>query len=757
MSATLGRAPVTLLVATTLSGAAALLYETLWARSLAIVLGSTVQANAAIFAAFLVGLAVGAYSFGRIVSRVQRVARAYALTELLIGATALSAGLLIHHYRIDLAAAVGVFGSQGRLFSAFFIVLAMISVPTWLMGATFPLLLQLATRFGTGTQGLYAVYALNTFGAAAGTLAAGTVAIPSLGVTGALCLAAFMNLWVALLTLTLRESALPPVDDQGPNEPVRVLGRSESALLLVSAFSSGAIGLALEVLWSRLASYFLGNRTFAFTVFLAWVLLLLSAGSAIARLLARRIDGRLPATFGAIYVVAGVCLCISTAMAWWWIEHQELIEPKLPGGSSLLLVYRCLETGLLLGPMLVLGTIFPLSLLCMPDVVREVGRIGGRFYFVNTLGAVLGSLVAGSWGVTQLGTFVSMALLIVWCALLGAGFFVVGMVRAVDRRAKRIHLAALVVALASLNLIPAIMPQRLELVARGHELLFRREDEYGVLEILRAPDRTIRSLNNRTELVFHLGRPETSYVQEMQGHLGMVYCPEAERALVLGSGYGITAGTLGLYPQLRSIEAVEIIPGMIEAAELFEPYNFSYQKNPKIHVAADDGRHYLARSRDRFDIISVNVSDAHQPGGSSLFHEDFYEVAKSHLTDRGVVVQHAFGEDMPIVMATLRRSFPHLILTRAYGNGYNVVASTRPLVAERGRTEQLLRAPLVRASLHDLGLVPPVDPTRVLLQTLTLPRADEDAVAVASTATDDRPRLEFSFTGHAGQWLFSNE
>ena len=54
-----------LFFAVLLSGASALAYETVWTRSFAIVLGSTVEAASATFAAFLVGLAAGAWLLGR--------------------------------------------------------------------------------------------------------------------------------------------------------------------------------------------------------------------------------------------------------------------------------------------------------------------------------------------------------------------------------------------------------------------------------------------------------------------------------------------------------------------------------------------------------------------------------------------------------------------------------------------------------------------------------------------------------------------
>jgi len=59
------------------SGAAALIAETLWVRSFSAMLGATVEAAAATFSAFLVGLAVGAYLAGRVSDRLERPALTY--------------------------------------------------------------------------------------------------------------------------------------------------------------------------------------------------------------------------------------------------------------------------------------------------------------------------------------------------------------------------------------------------------------------------------------------------------------------------------------------------------------------------------------------------------------------------------------------------------------------------------------------------------------------------------------------------------
>lgn len=90
-----------LLLACFLSGAASLFYEILWTRAFSLILGSTVQATSLIFAAFLTGLALGAWLFGSLSARLKRPLRAYVLLEVGIAVVAVATGLILHQSRRD--------------------------------------------------------------------------------------------------------------------------------------------------------------------------------------------------------------------------------------------------------------------------------------------------------------------------------------------------------------------------------------------------------------------------------------------------------------------------------------------------------------------------------------------------------------------------------------------------------------------------------------------------------------------------------
>lgn len=744
-----------LLVAATLaSGVAALIHQTVWTRAFAIILGSTVQATSATFAAFLVGLALGAWVFGRYMPPVRWTIRVYLAVELGIAALAPLVGLGIHHHADALAGWIGG-GFGPRVASSFTTALVLTLLPTTLMGATFPLVLVAARRLGAPLASIGHLYGINTLGAAAGALLSGFVLIRVVGVESTLWAAAGFNLLAAACCLPLLRQPLREEQDPAPAvELVRAGGNQISrAMLLGVAAGSGLLVLAMEIVWTRFASYFLGNRTYAFTTLLACVLLLLALGSWLSSRLYARFEPRARDLFGWTLVAALGASLLSTVGAAWWIERQPALEPSLPGFSQFLLVYRFGQAFALLAPMLLaLGCLFPLSLMCARRTGVTTGRAAGDFYLANTAGAVLGSLVTGFWGVSTLGAYGCVMVAVFLTGALALWMFAGGFAR--ERRLSQ--LSGLGAAAVGLALIPFLVPNQLVITREGEELLFRREDEYGVMQVVRRPDGLIRVTNNRTELIYHLGLALTSYVQQMQGHLGVFYRPEAKSALVLGSGYGITAGALARHPGLERIDAVEIIPGMVEAADLFEPYNYAYHRDPRVHVHVDDARHFLASSDRLYDIVSINVSDPHLPGGSALFHADFYEVVKRHLRPGGVVIQHAFGSDRDIVIRTLLHSFADLRLTRAYGNGWNVVASQQPLAIDPARADAVAEAPAVRAALESIGVFAPLTPASLLRAALT--RAEiEPLLAVGPIATDDRPALEFAWSHDLSQVLNSNQ
>ncbi|HKQ60149.1 MAG TPA: fused MFS/spermidine synthase, partial [Candidatus Polarisedimenticolaceae bacterium] len=186
-----------------LSGATSLIYEVLWLRQLILIFGSTQFATSTILSTFLGGLALGAFVAGRWLGlRQWRPLRIYGLLEIGIGLYALVVPLLFRSltpiYRLLWDA--GLSDSFVQFSLAKFVGIALVLLPpTVLMGASLPLLAAEVAdderRIGGKVGGLYAV---NTFGAVAGTFLAGFILIPGVGMTATLGLAAMTNLALGL-------------------------------------------------------------------------------------------------------------------------------------------------------------------------------------------------------------------------------------------------------------------------------------------------------------------------------------------------------------------------------------------------------------------------------------------------------------------------------------------------------------------------------------------------------------------------------
>ena len=206
---------------------------------LGLVFGHTVFAVTTVLTAFMAGLGLGSWTFGRIADRQARPLRLYGLLEIGVGGFCLLVPVLLPVVERAYLALARSVSPSFLVFSLaqFVLVLALLLLPTTLMGATLPVLSRLfVTEPGTLGRRVGSLYALNTFGAVVGTALAGYVLLPALGMRATLTLAALVNLAVGgLIVLAdqrlaalagarggVRGSTPPPavsIDDAAEGEP----------------------------------------------------------------------------------------------------------------------------------------------------------------------------------------------------------------------------------------------------------------------------------------------------------------------------------------------------------------------------------------------------------------------------------------------------------------------------------------------------------------------------------------------------------
>src|SRR5689334_8473981 len=186
------------------SGATGLVYEVIWVRLTGLVFGNTAHAIATVLGAFMAGLALGSWKLGQQADRVANPLRAYGFLEIGIGISAALVPVAFHsldsvYWAITPAISSFAAGpALVRFITSFVVVL----IPTFLMGGTLPMLTRYFTEHLSEVERKVGVlYALNTFGAALGTIVAALYFIPTLGNRLTTVIIASVNLAIGLFAI----------------------------------------------------------------------------------------------------------------------------------------------------------------------------------------------------------------------------------------------------------------------------------------------------------------------------------------------------------------------------------------------------------------------------------------------------------------------------------------------------------------------------------------------------------------------------
>jgi spermidine synthase len=408
-------------VAFLLSGAAGLVHEVVWVRLLGFVFGVTELAIATVLAAFMGGLALGSWLAGTRSARFADRRRAYAWLEIGIGVSALVLPLLLVVVQPLYAALWRRFHPSFASFSVlrFLVAGTLLLGPTALMGATFPVLADHLARVEGRRVAPSWLYTMNLLGAVLGVALAGFVLMPSVGITGTILFGALLNVGVGVWVLLL-----PRIPDRpSVAAPAAASTVQPGRLLFLAAFASGALALVTQIAWTRLLTLVVGSTTYAFSAVLLVYLVALGVGSAVAA--RRSARGLIRSDLALAHLITalgllGAVFCVNS-LPYWYMGLYAWFGPQTAGGG----VARAITTTaiVLAVPVVAAGTILPLALAAVvPREGAGTGSAVGRLYALNTLGAILGSILAGFLLVPRLGTETTILGVTVVAALIGLAF-----------------------------------------------------------------------------------------------------------------------------------------------------------------------------------------------------------------------------------------------------------------------------------------------------------------------------------------------
>lgn len=693
------------------SGISGLIYESIWSRYIKQLVGSAATAQILVLSLFMGGMSIGALLAGRWLRHVRRPVVAYGIIEGLIGLYALAFPPLFEgttRLAYDVVFPALGAGQQIELAKwAFATVLVL--PPCVLLGTTFPLMSVGILRRERARSGevLAILYFSNSLGAACGAILSGFGLVPTVGLPGALMVAAAINIVIMLYAVRDRTVTTPIFGSERARE--RHQPGALRWLYLAVALGTGLSSFMYEIGWIRLLSMILGSATHSFEVMLSAFVFGLALGGWWVR---KRMD-RFPRpemTLAVVQIIMGISaiatlpayLVAVHAMGWMMAGSERLLGDWY--AFNVLRYLLCLL--IMLPATFCAGMTLPLLTHVMLKRGQPEAAVG-NVYGVNTLGAILGAVAAGLVlmpliglkGVIVLGALLDLLLgllLIQGEIRLGRGNVLT------PKLLKRAAVGTVFVVVSGL-LFPIDPTVLTSTVFRNGRTAL--PEAYEILTYVDGRTASVTVADNQEHdgyrIIYTNGKPDASVVldrwpqgrtrelgpdiagdepnQFLVGLAPLMLNPQATDGALIGFGSGVTCHTLLGSPLLERLDTIEIEPEMVRGSRFFMPVNHRAYRDPRSHLWFDDAKAFFAASGRKYDFIISEPTNPWVSGVSSLFTVEFYREAKLYLKPGGLLAQWIQGYELSnelllSVLTAIDQEFEDYLIVRIGSRDWVIIS-----------------------------------------------------------------------------------
>ncbi|MBT8496327.1 MAG: hypothetical protein KJO07_24995, partial [Deltaproteobacteria bacterium] len=626
---------------------------------------------------------------------------------------------------------------------------------TVLMGGTLTLLIRFLLTQGEQQAGWHIglLYGFNTAGAALGALTSDLLLIPGLGLLSTQMLAVSLNLIASVWALRLVSRSATATEASRSSSERRTddadVPRARIALVGLALLLSGACAMGVEILWFRQFHIALGGYRAVFSLLLTVVLVGIWLGSMAGGYCERRFGRPL-----LLYVASQTLFVVSTLVLLGLIRPEraglvmsgELYESSW--WARLAVTLRLLApVALIVGlPGLMMGFAYPLANASIQRLSATVGRRAGLLYLANTIGAVIGSLLAGFVLIEHLGLHGSITVLV---AIGGAAILALLFA---EQRSRLIGGAGAAVALATVLLWWSTVPSAHFThygIRPDEKILDISEGIYELIVVVERPNGARRLKTNGHDMS-GTDRVAQRY-QRAFTHIPLMHLDAPSDVLVICFGVGNTLHSASLHPTVERLDAVDLSRHVVEQAHHFRADNHDVLDDPRLRVYINDGRQHLwMRPEGSYDLITLEPPPLGFAGVSSLYSRDFYQLARSRLKPNGLMTQWLPAYQIPegAVLSSVGAfvdAFPNAMLLSGIGKELMLIGQNGPgpivLDLEDLQRRLAARTPALAEDMKSFDLGTPKDIFGTFVAgSKTLREATENV----DPLTDDDPSMDYA-------------
>lgn len=662
------------------SGAGSLVYQVVWQRMLTLYYGVGSVSTTIIVSVYMLGLGIGAYAGGLLAERVKNRIALYCAIELLLGFF----GFISPHF-LNL---LGNHTSGSSHIVALCWIFVFLCFPTTLMGMTLPLIIKIFNAMiDNFLRSVSLLYFINTLGAAAGSLITSYIIISFFGLDTAIMCAVAINISLALVIFLIRTRTECEITVNAHRadrkDAATPFGRSLYAFVLITGF----LAIGYEIIWFRVIGVLAKASPYAFSSILAVYLLGIALGSyGMDRLIHSKPDADKKNLFfllqaaiglyvlalflGYYYLTAKTSLGFLTRISFYTELHPSFVISFASPKAFFIRLFAMFDVFIwsslfVLPPTILMGASFPLTASLALTRLNKEAQTVGTVYFFTIAGNVLGGIGTGFVLLPMIGTeltLLAFAILGLFFFLLSTGIF--------NRPIPLPYRIGIVIGTSCA--VVALFPKQGDLYRIMHSTwysfsnIFIEEGVDGIVLTYQEDERMENYING----LGHGYRPGYGYF--VTANETVRYTPNPENVLIIGYGIGSTAEAILKIDTLKKLTIVELSQTLMTNLQKISVFQ-KMLSDPRVNLVIDDGRRYLMRSGEQFDLILIDPLRTTTAYSNNIYSREFFQIIGHHLTDNGVFMLF-LQDEYKVLPKTLALVFPHIRLYTSY-----CLASKSPL------------------------------------------------------------------------------
>lgn len=629
----------TLLIITFLSGFSFLIYEVAWNRFLSLKLGATVIASTIVLMAFMTGMGLGAYFIGKKVNDKTNLGKY--ISGILSGISLFS---ILNYFLIDNLPNIysnfiqSIIAIDIFLFISTFILLL---IPAFFMGGIIPIANKIISQDNKNIpKNIGLIYASETIGSAVGGLVTGFILLGKTGQFQTIIIAGIINIIVSgLILFSKKYTDIPNFSHTISHKHIKGNSDNSKHIAFLSTFFIGFLIISLQVIWIRVFKTYFTNTSYTFSLIASFVIVGLSIGSWLFKQKEHKIKSNDKLLFRLIFLMTFV----SAIGLLFMVYLPEIFMKPFKEASSdpffrLIFIPFLSSVFIVLPPAIVSGFLFPLTLNMYSNGAENLSKNIGKMMLVNTLGTVVGPAITTFILIPIIGAGKSLLFLIFVISTFS--FFIIKKHKIEIKLYKQLFITLSVLSVFIITFASKIQFLAPSIKIFNKEVVVYQETLEGTIIITNEPQKGIFGKNTYIDNSTVIGSNyDAIKAVKMVGHLPFFIGTQCENVLIIGFGIGVTTSAIAQHKEVKKIDCVELVPGLVKNANYYSDFNMQVYNDKRLNIIPGDGRHFLQITTNKYDLISC---DPTHPvlGSGGLYTKDYFQEVYDHLTINGVTSQY---------------------------------------------------------------------------------------------------------------------